>query len=61
MNLKKFLPWLMVGAGVYFLVKREQEKKIVAQVQVADAPPLPTDSMMPGVMPGAVQGLVTRG
>lgn len=55
---KQLLMYAAVGFGAWwFFTQRTQTPAVTATV----VSPLPTDSMMPGVMPAAVNGIVKEG
>ena len=70
MGKKTLLMYGILGAGVwYFLSRAKKATEALAASRAAAAAAatqpvlnqLPTDSMMPGIMPGAVQGMINDG
>lgn len=58
--------WLLVaGAGAWWLIQRQREAAAQSAAMVSAAmmprPMLPTDTMMPGAIDAAVQGIIKEG
>jgi hypothetical protein len=58
MSKKKLLMWALIGgvAGYFFL-----RRKKAPQVVVVTVPVLPTDTMMPGSVQPAIEGVIKNG